>query len=87
MRPVNFKGSNIVMEKPSNMTDEQCMPLNAFKGFDDNVGNYFVTAWTPNKEDMEALQRGEPLYVMVCGSGLPPMSLYTMNEDNTASND
>jgi len=47
MRAVDFAGSNITMTKPENMTDEQCLPLKAYKGTSENVGQYFITAWKP----------------------------------------
>lgn len=80
MRPVDFKGSNKTFVKPKSMTDEECLPLRALVGKDINGGDFIATAWQPNKEDIEAINRGEPIFVHVVGTGLPPMLLYTVNE-------
>ena len=46
---------------------------------------YYMTAWKPNKEDLEALNRGEPVYVKVISQALPPMALFTLDENNNAN--
>lgn len=43
---------------------------------------YYLTAWKPNKEDLDALNRGEPVYVKTLSKQLPPMALFTLDESN-----
>jgi len=43
---------------------------------------YYITAWKPNKEDIDAISRGEPIYVKTLSNSLPPMALFTLDENN-----
>ena len=80
MRPIKFEGVNTDLVKPKDMTDEQCMSLPAEKNIDNEGNHYFLTAWLPNKEDLEALQRGTPLFLKVLGQSHPPIAMYTVDE-------
>lgn len=49
----------------------------------DNEGfRYFITAWMPNKEDREAINRGEAIFIKTVSNGLPPMALFTLDEND-----
>ena len=80
MIPVDFEGSNVYLRKPENMTDEQCMGIKAWVGTDDAGFLCFITAWQPNKEDLEALNMGKPVYIKTLAVKLPPMSVFTVDE-------
>lgn len=43
---------------------------------------YYITAWKPSYEDLQALNRGEPIYVKTLSKQLPPMALFTLDENN-----
>lgn len=79
MIPVYFDGAT-EYKKPPNMTDEQCSSIFAASAVDQDGFTYFLTAWKPSKEDLEALNRGEPVYVKTVSGGLPPMLLFTTDE-------
>ena len=85
MQPVEFDGSRMI-GKPVNMTDDQCFGIPAYSGIDDNGFPFWLTAWKPSFEDLEALKRGEPIWIKSLSTGLVPMSVFTMNE-NGQSND
>lgn len=51
-------------------------------GIDASDYPYYLTAWKPNKEDIEAILRGEPIYVKTLSKSLPPMALFTLDENN-----
>lgn len=103
MHPIQFEGS-VQINKPENMTDEQCMsawakfgfdvlfkiieskgmaklPLAMYAGIDTEKFPFYMTAWKPNKEDIEAINRGEPIYVKVLARQLPPMAIFTLDEN------
>lgn len=44
MMSIDFEGTNINLTKPSDMTDEQCLPLMAQKAVDNQGFPYFLTA-------------------------------------------
>jgi len=81
MLPIDFEGTNTVFNKPADMTDEQCSSIRAFVG--NNVENtpVILTAWQPNKEDIEAINAGRPVMLLVTGKSLPPVLLYTYDEN------
>lgn len=88
MHPINFPGAEEVC-KPENMTDEQCFSVYAAKndyeytGLDDVVYKavFWTEAWKPSKEDIEAINRGEPIYIQIHSNGLPPISVFTIDEE------
>ncbi len=58
------------------------IPPGIYAGIDAEDFPYYMTAWKPNKEDLDALNRGEPIYVKTISKGLPPMALFTLDENN-----
>lgn len=57
------------------------IPPAVYEAIDADQFPFFLTAWKPNKEDLEALNRGEPIYVKTISNGLPPMGLFTLDEN------
>jgi hypothetical protein len=53
---------------------------NVAAGIDIDAYPYYMTAWKPNKEDLDALNRGEPIYIKVLSTQLPPMAIFTLDE-------
>lgn len=82
MLATDFVGSNKVLAKPSGWTDEQCYSLPILIANDGDGIPFILSAWTPSKEDIEAFQRGEPLYLRVSGTCMPPVAMFTMNEND-----
>lgn len=80
MQPVEFPGSREI-KKPADMTDEQCMSIWATNGIDQDGYYFWVTAWKPSYEDLQALNRGEPIYIKSLSRGLVPMALFTLDEN------
>lgn len=89
MRSVEFPGWNICLNKPESMTDEDCFSISAMKGVIEGIDAegkpcvfpFYITKWVPNKEDMEALNRGESVYIRTLGIGFQPMAVFTLNEE------
>lgn len=81
MQPVEFPGSTEI-KKPASMTDEECMSAWALIHRDekDRVTG-FTTKWMPSYEDIQALNRGEGVFVHFPGPRLSPMSLFTVDEN------
>lgn len=75
MRAIDFPESNITFGKPSDMADEQCFSISAYKG-----DGFINTVWLPNKEDIEAINAGRPIILQIVGNGMPPVSLFTCDE-------
>ena len=79
MLPVDFKEANFTFNKPSDMTDEQCSSLRVFKGQYSDGMPCIISKWQPNKEDIEAINNGEGIYLSITGHGMPPVSIFTEN--------
>jgi hypothetical protein len=82
MHPVKFDNANTDLVKPEDMDDDQCLSLPAEQGIDDQGFPYFLTAWQPNREDIEALKNGRPLFIKIFGNSHPPIGLFTVDENN-----
>lgn len=47
---------------------------------------FFLTAWKPSYEDLQALNRGEPVYIKtISNGGLPPMAVFTLDEQGNGN--
>lgn len=79
MIPIDFPGKNFTFTKPTDMTDEQCSSLPVYKGNTIDGMPVIISAWKPNYEDIQAINRGEPIYLTIIGHGMPPVSLDTEN--------
>lgn len=85
MLPIDFEGSNLTLNKPENMTDEECMSIQAYRGIDKESVPFICTCWQPSKEDIEAIAAGRPIWVSTLGHSFAPMSIYTMDEKDQAN--
>ncbi|HUS02938.1 MAG TPA: hypothetical protein VMY77_14470 [Chitinophagaceae bacterium] len=81
MLPIDFEGTNVILTKPKDWTDEQCMEIKAFRGVDAEGIPFFLTAWNLSKEDLEAVNEGRPIMLKVCGSVTPPVAMYTFDKN------
>ncbi len=57
------------------------VPPPHFVGEDAEGYTFFVTAWKPSYEDLQAFNRGEPVFIKTLSKGLPPMSVFTLDEN------
>lgn len=79
MQPINFPGAKVV-GKPQSMSDEECMSVYAMALIDPAGFGCYLECWQPSYEDIQAINRGEPIWIRIYSTGLPPISIYTMNE-------
>lgn len=82
MRAIHFEGANATYGKPDDMTDEECYSVSAYehRDTDGNVAG-ISTVWQPNREDIQAINAGRPVVLHICGAGMPPVSLFTYDEN------
>lgn len=57
------------------------LPPGIYAGVDSQQFPFYMTAWQPNKEDIEAINRGEPIYIKTLAKQLPPMAVFTLDEN------
>jgi len=82
MHPIDFEGSNRTFGPPIDMSQEECCSCRAYEGIDDAGYPFVMVALQPNKEDVEAIKAGRPIFVRFIGQGLRPFSAWTFNENN-----
>lgn len=85
MQPIDFEGTNKTFTKPGNMTDEQCGALKAFVGTDNQGFPFILSAWQPTEKDIEAVNAGRPIMLKIVSHGMPPVSVYTYDENFEAN--
>jgi len=86
MLPVDFEGTNLTLNKPSEMTDEQCQSVKAFKGIDQEGFPFILLAFKPNYEDIEAIKAGRPIMLkIITAASIPPVAMYTYDENFNAN--
>lgn len=81
MLPLDIPDYNIILGPPPGWTEEECMTIKAYKGVDLSGDEFILTQWMPSKEDREAILAGRPICLKVIGSLMPPVALFTTDEN------
>jgi len=76
---IDFPESNFTYSKPAEMTDEQCNPLQVWKGYDTAGFPVIVSKWQLNHEEMKMIQETGEIYLIVHGHGMPAVSIHVEN--------
>lgn len=63
MPAVDFPEANFTFSKPTDMTDEQCMPLQVWRGLDENNYPLIISKWTLSAEDLAEIQKTGSIYL------------------------
>ena len=75
MNPTNFPEANTRFGAPPDLSESQCLTIKAYVGVITGGSldgcQVVVTAWLPTPAELEALNRGNPLFLSFIGS-LPP---------------
>jgi hypothetical protein len=81
-----FLEGMVEIGKPASMTDEECGSIGAWIVDVDEKGNparrRFVMSFKPNKEDIEAINAGRPIYLSITAQQLVPVGLFTLDEND-----
>lgn len=80
MMPIDFPGTNTDVVKPDSMTDEECCDLRAMQWFDNNGFKHWLMQVKPSKEDLDAMNRGEPINVHFMSNTFPVIGFFTRDE-------
>jgi len=80
MTPIDPPVSNAVFGAPADLDESQVHPIRGFR-FEIRSGNLdgsnaVVVAWRPDEQDIEAINRGDPIF-LTCIGGLVPHFLTT----------
>lgn len=75
MNPINHKSANLLLTKPDELTDEQCISITGEKViFDD--GTYGInTYWKPTPTELIALNSNHCVKLTILGVSHPPVAV------------
>lgn len=79
MFPTDFDESNIVFDKPPDMTRDECDPINVASAVDSEGNPILVTCWKPTAEELEEINRTGRIWCLHWGTQLQPHSLAGTN--------
>lgn len=85
MIPIDFEGSNKVYGKPQGWKDEDCGSLHTLETKDANGLPIIISCWQPNKEDIEAINAGRPIWLKMVSNGMCPVEILTLDENNKSN--
>ena len=72
-QPVHFPEANLILQKPADMTDEECQPLPVFTD-----GAVCISRWALSPEEIEEVKRTGHVYAWVwSGQSQPPICVAT----------
>lgn len=79
MIPIAFDEANDILDKPADMTRDECEPLQICRASFDGSTPVIVSCWKLTKEEFEELQRTGRVYLIIWGHGMPPASIVARN--------
>lgn len=56
-----------------------------YAGVDTQDFPYFLTKWQPSYEDIQAINRGEGVFIKSLGKSLVPMAVFTVDENGNCN--
>lgn len=75
MEACGFEESNCVLDKPEDMTHDQCSSLQVWRGKTVDDLPCVVSCWKLTKEEIEVFQKTGRIWAMVVGETMSPLSL------------
>ena len=80
MKPIEFPESNIVLNKPDEMTDEECMPLPVCVCRDVDDLPLIISCWKPTPEEWDTLCEQGRIYIAIVSEEYhPPLIVFPGN--------
>jgi len=84
MLATDFPQANDTLNKPSKLSDEQCLSMRVWKGtgpIDDKgtMAPLIISVWKLTREDIEEIKRTGTIYMICASDQQPPVSLVTEN--------
>ena len=82
MLPIAFDEENVIFDKPSSMSADDCEAISAWKGTDKDGKPMVITCWKLTKEELEEINKTGRVWLYVLGGGMPPVSLQVSHPFN-----
>lgn len=74
MVPASFEESNLVLDKPPEMSYDQCDALSVALA-NQNGMPVVISCWKPTKEELEEITRTGRVWLIITGRTMPPASV------------
>lgn len=72
MIAASFPQSNVVYDKPLNMSRDDCEALSVFKGKDANGVDVIISCWKPTQEELDEILATKRVWCWHFGNHLQP---------------
>ena len=72
MFPTDFDGSNHVIDKPHELSRDECEALNVFVGKFPDGQDVIVSCWKPTMDELEEIRKTGRVWVYHWGRSLQP---------------
>lgn len=80
MKPIEFPEANTVLNKPDEMTDEECMPLPVCVCRDSEDLPLIISCWEPTAEEWDTLRKQGRIYIAIVSEEYhPPLIVFPGN--------
>jgi len=80
LKPIEFPEANTVLNKPDNMTDEECMPLPVCVCRDSEDLPLIISCWEPTTEEWDTLLKQGRIYIAIVSEEYhPPLIVFPGN--------
>ena len=80
MIPVDFEGTNLILVKPKNWSDEDCSALPVFSAEDAQLKTkMYVSCWIPSEKEMKEIMEKKEIWITVVGASHPPILVEGIN--------
>ena len=80
MKPIEFPEANTILNKPDEMTDEECMPLPVCVCRDSEDLPLIISCWEPTPEEWDALRKQGRIYIAIVSEEYhPPLIVFPGN--------
>lgn len=73
--PAAFDKSNVVLERPPTMTADECEPLNAFVGVQQDGLRVIISCFKVTAEELAEIQKTGRIWLAVYGQAMMPVSI------------
>lgn len=83
MEVTSFIEENLILNKPSNMSVDDCEPLPVWCGLLNNESPVLISCWKVTQEELEEIKKTGRVWVYVYGHTMPPIypsGLYPFRE-------
>lgn len=75
MQPTAFDEENCVLDKPKELSSDECAALSVWRGISTKGIPVVISCWKMTKEELEEISKTGRVWLMVCGPTMPPCAV------------